>query len=206
MKPKIRLLIVDDHFVVRIGLLTSIKMWPELSVVAEASTGLGAVQMHREHRPDIVLMDLRLPDLSGVEATAAIHKEFPQARIIIISSFDASEEIYRAFKAGARGYLLKDVLADELLQAIKAVYAGEKYIPKEILRTLKEHTTDSELTDRECEVLNLLVKGLSNKEIGGVLGVSERTAKFHVKNIITKLEVADRTEAAAVAFQRGILH
>jgi two-component system, NarL family, response regulator len=206
MKPKIRLLIVDDHFVVRIGLLTSIKMWPELSVVAEASTGRGAVAMHREHRPDIVLMDLRLPDFSGVEATAAICKEFPQARIIIISSFDAPEEIYRAFKAGARGYLLKDVLADELLQAIKAVHAGEKYIPKEIHRALKEHTPGSELTERECEVLNLLVKGLSNKEIGGVLGVSERTAKFHVKNIITKLEVADRTEAAAVAFQRGILH
>jgi DNA-binding NarL/FixJ family response regulator len=206
MKPKIRLLIVDDHFVVRIGLLTSIKMWPELCVVAEASTGLEAVEMHRKHRPDIVLMDLRLPDLSGVAATAAICKEFPQARIIIISCFDASEEIYRAFKAGAHGYLLKDVLADELLQAIKAVQAGGKYIPKEILRALKEHTPGSELTDRECEVLNLLVKGLSNKEIGGVLGVSERTAKFHVKNIITKLEVADRTEAAAVAFQRGILH
>lgn len=206
MKKTIRVLIVDDHFVVRIGLLTSLKMDPELSVVAEASTSAQALELYRVHKPDVVLMDLRLPDMSGVEATAKLRKEFADAKVIMISSFDADEDIYRAFQAGARAYLLKDVLGEELFRAIKSVHAGEQYIPAAIARSLANHLPGSDLTQRELEVLQLLIKGLSNKEIGEILGFTENTAKFHIKNILGKLQVNDRTEAATAAFQRGILH
>jgi len=205
MKKKIRILIVDDHFVVRIGLLTSLKMDPDLNVVAEASTAAQALALYRQHLPDVVLMDLRLPDLSGIEATARLRKEFAGAKVIIISSYDGEEDIYRAFQAGARGYLLKDVLGEELFRVIKAVDAGEQYMPERIARCLSQHTPGSELTQRELEVLQLLIKGLSNKEIGEVLGFTDNTAKFHIKNILNKLQVSDRTEAATAAFQRGIL-
>lgn len=206
MKPKIKILIVDDHFVVRIGLLTSLKMDVSMETVFEASTGRQAIELYRKHQPGIVLMDLRLPDMTGIEATATLCREFPKARIMIISSFDAQEDVYRAFQAGALGYLRKDVLGEELFRAIKTVAAGEKFIPQEIARSLAEHASGSELTPRELEVLRLLIKGLSNKEIGSVLGASEFTAKFHVKNILAKLQVSDRTEAATAAFQRGIIH
>ncbi len=205
MKKTIRVLIVDDHFVVRIGLLTSLKMDPDLTVVAEASTSTQAIELYRQHKPDVVLMDLRLPDMSGVEATTKLRKEFPEAKVIIISSFDADEDIYRAFQAGARAYLLKDVLGEELFRAIKSVYAGEQYMPAAIARSLAGHTPGSDLTQRELEVLQLLIKGLSNKEIGEILGFTGNTAKFHIKNILNKLQVSDRTEAATAAFQRGIL-
>jgi len=205
MKKKIRVLIVDDHFVVRIGLLTSIKMDDSLQVVGEASTGGQAMELYRQLQPEVVLMDIRLPDISGIDATATLCREFPTAKIIMISSFDAQEEVHRAFKAGAMGYLRKDVLGEELFRAIKKVAAGEKFIPPEIARNLADHDSAPELTPRELEVLRLLIKGLSNKEIGGVLGASEFTAKFHVKNILAKLEVSDRTEAATAAFQRGII-
>jgi DNA-binding NarL/FixJ family response regulator len=205
MKKKIRLLIVDDHFVVRIGLVTSLKSAPELSVVAEASTGRQALELYRAHRPDVVLMDLRMPDLSGVQTTAMLRTEFPDAKVIIFSSHDAQEEIFRAFQAGASGYLLKDALGEDLLNAVKTVVAGKKHIPPDIARALAEHTAGSELTARELDVLRLLIKGLSNREIGDLLAFTEHTAKFHVKNILAKLEVSDRTEAATAAFQRGIL-
>jgi DNA-binding NarL/FixJ family response regulator len=206
MKKKIRILIVDDHFVVRIGLLTSLKMDDSLQTVGEASTGRQAIELYRKHQPDVVLMDLRLPDMSGIEVTTALCRDFPNAKIIIISSFDAQEDVYRAFQAGALGYLRKDVLGEELFRAIRQVAVGGKFIPPEIARSLAEHGSGSELTPRELEVLSLLIKGLSNKEIGAVLGASEFTAKFHVKNILAKLEVSDRTEAATAAFQRGIIH
>ena len=205
MSKKLRILIVDDHFLVRIGLLTSINTDPGLEVVAEASTGRQAVELYRQHRPDAVLMDLRLPDMGGIEATAALCSEHPGAAVIIITSFDASEEIHRAFQAGARGYLLKDVLGEELFRAIRAVAGGGRYVPPAIARSLAEHSADKELTARELEVLRLLVKGLSNREIGQLLGFSENTAKFHLKNILAKLEVSDRTEAATAAYQRGLL-
>jgi DNA-binding NarL/FixJ family response regulator len=205
MKKTIRILIVDDHFVVRIGLLTSLKMDPDLSVVAEASTSAQAIELYRQHRPDVVLMDLRLPDMSGVEATAKLRKEFANAKVIIISSYDADEDIYRAFQAGARAYLVKDVLGEELFRVIKSVHAGQQYIPAPIARSLAGHDPGSDLTQRELEVLQLLIKGLSNREIGEILGFTENTAKFHIKNILSKLQVSDRTEAATAAFQRGIL-
>ncbi len=206
MKRKIRILIVDDHFIVRIGLLTSIRMNPDLAAVAEASTGAEAVQQYRKHLPDIVLMDLRLPDMDGIETTTAIRQEFPEAKIIIISTFDGDEDVYRSFQAGASGYVLKTVLAEELVRGIKAVYAGERYVPALVAQRLSERSPHADLTVREHEVLQLLVKGLSNKEIGEILGFTENTAKFHVKSILGKLDVSDRTEAATVALQRGILH
>ena len=206
MKKKINILIVDDHFVVRIGLLTSLKMNRDIESAFEASTGRQAIELYRKHQPNVVLMDLRLPDMTGIEATVTLCRDFPGAKVIIISSFDAQEDVYRAFQAGALGYLRKDVLGEELFRAIKTVAAGGKFVPPEIARSLAEHASGSELTPRELEVLHLLIKGLSNKEIGGVLGASEFTAKFHVKNIRAKLEVSDRTEAATAAFQRGIIH
>ena len=206
MKRKIRILIVDDHFIVRIGLQTSIKMTTDMMMVAEASTGAQAIELYRQHLPDVVLMDLRLPDFSGIEATATLRKEFPDARIIIISTFDSDEDVYRAFQAGASGYLLKNVLGGELTRAIQTVSAGDQYVPPEIARRLSEHRPGSDLTPRETEVLQLLIKGLSNKEIAETLGFTDNTAKFHVKSILGKLQASDRTEAATAALQRGILH
>jgi DNA-binding NarL/FixJ family response regulator len=205
MKKPIRILIVDDHYVVRIGLLTCLKMEPEINVVAEASTGAQALDLYRRHLPDVVVMDLRLPDLSGIEVTARLCKEFPAAKVIMMSSYDDEEAIYRTFQAGARGYMLKDVEGRELYRAIKLVHAGEKYIPSYVAYRLSEHNPNSDLTPREMEVLQLLIKGLSNRRIGELLGCTEHTAKFHVKNILEKLEVYDRTEAATAAIQRGIL-
>jgi DNA-binding NarL/FixJ family response regulator len=206
MKRKIRLLIVDDHFIVRIGLLTSIRVSDELTAVGEASTGAQAIEAYRKRQPDVVLMDLRLPDISGIEATQSLCKDFPGARVIMISTFQGEEDIYRSLQAGARGYLPKSVLGDELVRAIKTVYAGERYIPETVAKRLAERSPGRELTARETEVLGLLTKGLNNKEIGDILGFTEYTAKFHVAKILEKLEVADRTEAATVALERGILH
>jgi DNA-binding NarL/FixJ family response regulator len=206
MKTKIRILIVDDHFIVRIGLQTSLTLSPEMCVVKEASTGAQALALYRQERPDIVLMDVRLPDLDGIKVTALLCQEFPEAKVIMISTYDAVEDIYRAFQAGARAYLLKNILSEELFQAIKIVHAGEQYISPEIARCLAEHKPGSELTDRELQVLQLMTKGLSNREIGEILGFTDNTAKYHIKNILSKLEVTDRTEAATAAFQRGILH
>jgi DNA-binding NarL/FixJ family response regulator len=205
MKKPIRILIVDDHFILRMGLLASLKTDAELSVVGEADNGAQAIRLYRQKLPDVVLMDLRLPDMSGVEATAAVCKDFPDAKIIILTSHDLEEDIFRAFQAGARGYLLKDVQVELLVKAIKTVAAGHKHIPPEIARALAQHGKGDDLTSRELEVLQMVVKGFSNREIGSALGFSENTAKFHVKNILTKLQVSDRTEAATAAFQRGII-
>jgi two-component system NarL family response regulator len=205
MKKPVRILIVDDHFILRMGLIASLKTDPELSVVAEADNAAQALQLYRQKSPDVVLMDLRLPDMSGVEATAAICKEFPKAKVMVLTSHDLEEDIFRAFQAGALGYLLKDVQVEVLAKAIKSVAAGSKYIPPEIARALAEHGKGSDLTSRELEVLQMVVKGLSNREIGAALGFSENTAKFHVRNILIKLQVSDRTEAATAAFQRGII-
>jgi two-component system, NarL family, response regulator len=204
MKP-LRIILADDHFIVRMGLIASLQAHPELQIVAEASRGEQAVKLYREQLPDVLLLDLRLPDISGVEVTAQITAAFPTAKIIILSSHDLEEEIFRAFKAGASGYLLKDVSVKELAAAIKSVAAGHKHIPPDIARKLAEHSPGSDLTEREMEVLQMLVKGLNNKEIGKALGCSENTAKFHIKNIFAKLRVTERTEAVTMAFQRGII-
>jgi len=186
MKNKIRILIVDDHFVVRIGLLTSLKQDPGLSVVAGGEHGPASPRVVPPAQPDIVLMDLRLPDLNGIEATAVLRQEFPGARVIMISSYDAPEEIYRSFRAGAQGYLRKDVLGRSFSKPSRPFAAGQQYVPASIARALAEHAPGSDLTERETQVLQLLIKGLSNKEIGNLLHFSENTAKFHVKNILAQ--------------------
>jgi two-component system NarL family response regulator len=207
MKTKpIQIMIVDDHHLVRIGLVAILELEPGMAVVAQAEDGQQAVDTYRRHHPDVTLMDMRMPGLGGVEATVAIRTEFPEARIIMLTTYDGDEDIHRAMQAGARGYLLKNVPAEELVTAIKAVHAGERYLPGEVARRLAERNAASDLTARELEVLELLVKGLSNREIGRLLGFSENTAKFHVKGILGKLDASDRTEAATSALQRGYLH
>jgi DNA-binding NarL/FixJ family response regulator len=206
MKNKIRIMVVDDHFVVRIGLAGSINIEPDMVIEAEASTGLLAVEEFRKHRPDIVLMDLKLPGMDGVEATSAICREFPDAAIIMLSTHDGEEDIYRSFQAGARSYMLKTAAREDLIQTIRAVHAGEHCVSPAIGARLAERMTRAELTAREIEVLKLVAKGRSNKEIGSSLGIAEVTVKLHVGHILTKLNASDRTQAATTALQRGILH
>ena len=202
----IRIMVVEDHHVVRQGLVALLKTTPEMQVVAEAQDGLQAVELFRKHRPDVTLMDLRLPGLGGVQATEAIRKEFPQARIIVLTTFDGDEDIYRAIQAGARGYLLKDMFGEELMEAIRAVHAGKTRIPGIVAERLADRMGGPNLTARELSVLELIVRGRSNKEIADDLGIFESTVKTHVNNILSKLSVSDRTQAATTALQRGIVH
>jgi len=206
MSTIIRLLVVDDHHVVRQGLVSLINSEPDMSVMAEASNGQQAVELFRQLKPDVTLMDLRLPVLSGVEAITEIRKEFPAARIMVLTTFDGDEDIYRALQAGAAGYLLKDMFSDELLEAIRAVYSGLRRIPAAVAERLAGRVGGPNLTGRELDVLKLIVKGKSNKEIGTELTISEATVKTHINNILTKLGVSDRTQAATTALQRGIVH
>ena len=206
MKNKIRIMVVDDHFVVRIGLAGSINIEPDMAIEIEVSTGLLAIEQFRKHRPDIVLMDLKLPGMDGAEATSAICKEFPDAAIIMLSTHDSEEDVYRSFQAGARTYMLKTAAREDLIQTIRAVHSGERCISPAIGARLAERMTHAELTAREIEVLKLIAKGRSNKEIGGELGIAEVTVKLHVGHILTKLKASDRTQATTIALQRGILH
>jgi two-component system NarL family response regulator len=206
MKKKIRILVVDDHFVVRIGLAGSINIEPDMVVEAEASTGPLAIEYFRKHRPDVVLMDLKLPGMGGVEATSAICEEFPDAVIIMLSTHDGEEDIYRSIQAGARTYLLKTAAREELIQTIRAVHSGERCISPAIGARLAERMAHTELTARETEVLKLIARGRSNKEIGSALEIAEVTVKQHVGHILTKLKASDRTQATTTALQRGILH
>jgi two-component system NarL family response regulator len=203
---RIRVLVVDDHFVVRMGLRAVIDAEPDMAVVAEANGGETAVQLFREHQPDITLMDLRMPLTSGVEATRAIRKDSPDARVIVLTTYDGDEDIFRALNAGARAYLLKDVSREELLDVIRGVHAGQRRIPPAIGARLAEAMPRSELTPRELEVLGLVVKGLSNRKIGDVLSITEGTVKIHINNILSKMGVQDRTQAATAAVRRGIIH
>lgn len=206
MKRKIRIMVVDDHFVVRMGLAGSINLEPDMVVEAEASNGAQAISQFREHHPDIVLMDLKLPVMGGIEATSAIRREFPDAAIIVLSTHDGEEDIYRSLQAGARSYLLKTAAREDLIQTIRAVHAGERAISPAIGARLAERMTRAELTVRELDVLKLIARGRSNKEIGGELGIAEVTVKLHVGHLLTKLNANDRTQAATTALQRGILH
>ena len=206
-KPRqIRLLVVDDHLVVRMGLVALLNRREDFEVVAEAEDGSQAVERFREHRPDVCLMDIRMPKLTGVQALAAIRAEFPEAQVIMLTTYDGDSDIRGALAAGASGYLLKDVEGDELVLAIRAIHAGRRYLPDEVAQRLAERSATPELTPRELEVLELLVKGLSNKRIAEVLDFTEFTSKAHVRNIIGKLGVGDRTGAVTEAIQRGIVH
>jgi DNA-binding NarL/FixJ family response regulator len=202
----IRVMVVDDHQVVRQGLVALINTEPGLMAVAEASDGQQAVEMFRQQQPDITLMDLRLPVMGGVDATKLIRQEFPTAKIIVLTTYDGDEDIYRALKAGAQGYLLKGVSFDDLLDAIRSVYAGARRIPAAVAERLAERMSGQELTGRELQVLELIVKGRSNKEISTELSISEATVKSHINSLLGKLGVNDRTQAATSALQRGIVH
>lgn len=202
----IRVLIADDHPIVRAGLSALIDDHPRMRLVAEATTGTQAVSLALSHRPDVILMDLRMPELDGVEATRAIRSSWPDARVIVLTTYDGDEDIYQALLAGAMAYLLKDASRAELLEAIEAVHRGEKRIPAEVGARLAGRVAGQDLTPRELEVLRAIVDGRSNKEIAHALSLSEGTVKFHVNNILAKLGVNDRTQAATEALRRGFVH
>ncbi len=206
IRKPIQILVIDDHFTVRMGLSASLNVEPDMQVVAEANNGEDALDAYREHQPQVVIMDLRLPGMSGTQATATIVKEYPDARILMLSTHSGEEDIYRALQAGARGYVLKTALREELLLAIRAVYAGKRHVDPVVAQSLAERMSHAALTTRELDVLKMVVKGLSNKEIGGLLRVAEVTVKQHVSHLFQKLNVNDRTQAATVALQRGIVH
>jgi two-component system NarL family response regulator len=202
----IRIMVVDDHPVVREGFAGMIGTEPDMKLVAEARSGEEARQLFRRHRPDVTLMDLRMPGMNGVEAIRAIRGEFPQSRFIVLTTYDGDEDIYRALEAGAQAYLLKDMLCEEILAAIRAVHAGQRRIPAEVGTRLAERMSGLELSGREQQVLALVVKGKSNKEIAGELDITEATVKGHLTNILSKLGVSDRTQAAITALRRGLVH
>jgi DNA-binding NarL/FixJ family response regulator len=199
-------MVVDDQAVVRQGFVALINTVADMRVVVEGTNGREAVELYRLHRPDVTLMDLRMPLLSGVEAITTIRREFPDARFIVLTTYDGDEDIYRSLQAGAQGYLLKDVFFQELEDAIRKVNAGLRRIPNVIAERLAGRMGGSELTGRELEVLEQIVRGGSNKEIAAALKISEATVKSHINNILGKLGVNDRTQAATTALQRGIIH
>jgi len=202
---RIRTMIVEDQFVVRVGLNAIINSQPDMVNVAETGNGLQAVELFEQHQPDVTLMDLRLPGLSGIDAIAAILAKFPRARIIVLSSFGGTEDVFRAFQAGARSYFLKDVKGRELVDAIRAVHAGQRPLPKEIASCLAERMPCPQLSPRELEILKLIAHGESNKEIASRLAISEGTVRVHASNVFAKLGCNDRAQAVAVAFHRGII-
>jgi two-component system NarL family response regulator len=199
-------LIVEDHQVVRQGFVALLRMVGGMEVIAEASSGAQAVELFRLHKPDVTLMDLRMPGMGGVETITAIRAEFPDARVIVLTTFDGDEDIYRAIQAGARGYLLKGMGIDELVEAIETVHRGRSKIPAAIAERLAERLSGNALTERETEVLKTIALGKSNKEIASALFISEATVKTHINNLLSKLGATDRTQAARIAQQRGIVH
>jgi two-component system, NarL family, response regulator len=199
-------LVVDDHPLMREGLLAMLRTQSDMTVVAEAGSGPEAVVRFGTHQPDVVLMDLRLPGMSGVEAIKEIRKEFPEARIIMLTTYDGDEDIYQALEAGAKAYLLKETLGNELLEVIRDVRAGQRHIPPAVSARLAEYLPRAELSPRELEVLQLIAEGLRNKEIAARLGIAEPTVKIHVQKIFSKLNVIDRTQAVVTAAHRGIIH
>jgi len=203
---KIRIVVADDHFVVRMGLTALVNTEPDLEVVGEAVDGVQAVAAFDKHKPDVVLMDLRMPVKDGIRATAEIKSKHPDARVLMLTTFDGDTDIHRAMEAGAQGYVLKNTTGDKLIPAVRAVAAGQRWIPKEIATRLASRNLFEDLTPRELQVLEQMAKGLANKEIADVLKITGHTVKDHLKSILGKLHVADRTEAVTVAIQRGIIH
>lgn len=205
-KPHIRVLCVDDHRIVREGISLIISREQDMKVIGAVATGEEAVELYKQHRPDITLMDLRLRTMSGVVAIRSIKEQDPNARIVVLTMYEGDEDIRRAVEAGASAYLLKDTLPDHLVRVVREVFTGNRAIPPNIEALLKEHAAQRPLTSREVEVLELLAKGLRSKEIADRLGISEETVHVHLKNIYSKLNVTDRGSAVHVALRRGIVH
>jgi len=205
-REPIKFLVVDDHPAFRIGLKALIESQPDMRVVAETGNGREAVELFRKSAPDVVLMDLRLPGFGGVEAIIALRREFPNCRVIVITTYDCDEDIYRAYQAGACACLLKDSPAEEIIDTLRKVYNGDKSLPPLIANRLRERRRREELSDREMDVLRCLVKGHSNREIAAHLYISEDTVKTHLKNLFAKLGVQDRTGAVIAAVRHGIVH
>lgn len=203
---KIKVLIVDDHPLMRVGVASIVNTRPDMSVVAQTGTGEEAVSLFAQHRPDITLMDLRLPKMSGVDAILAIRSKFPAARFVVLTTYEGDEDIHRALEAGAKGYIIKGMPYQTLIDALLRVHAGGRFLPPPVARALASRMPDSDLSSREQEVLRHLVEGLSNKEIAALLGITEATVKCHVSTILMRLNVSDRTQAVVTALQRGLVH
>jgi DNA-binding NarL/FixJ family response regulator len=202
----ISILSVDDHDLVRKGVAAILSTEPDVHLIAEANTAQEAIRLYREHRPDVTLMDLRLPDKSGIETTREIREEFPDAKIIALTSYDGDQDIYRALEAGVRGYLLKEMVHTEVIRAIRVVHAGKRFIPLEVSQQVSGFFPEVALTPREIDVLALVARGFGNKEVGDMLGTAPGTVKAHVQSILSKLGAKDRTHAVTIALRRGIIH
>jgi len=201
----IRILTVDDHPLLRKGIAALVNAEADLKLIAEASNGKEAVEAFRSHRPDVTLMDLQMPEVDGLEAIVAIRREYPEARIIVLTTYTGDMQVLRALRAGARAYILKGLVHRELLDTIRAVHAGQKRIPPEIASELADHATDDQLTEREMEVVRLIAAGNGNKQIADQLSIGEATVKSHVTNILSKLGANDRAHAVTIALKRGII-
>jgi len=202
----IRILCVDDHPLVRKGIASLLANEADMELVAEANNGREAVELFKEHKPDVVLMDLRMPELDGTSATRLIRQESPDAKIIALTSYDGDQDIYRALEAGVRGYILKEMVHTEVVRAIRTVHSGKRLMPQEVAERLSEYFPQVALTPREVEVLGCVAKGMANKEIATRLGTASGTVKMHIQNILAKLGASDRTHAVTIAMERGILH
>lgn len=205
-KQKIRVLVVDDHILIRMGLKTISEIEPDIKIVAQVEDGEAAIDAFRQHRPDVVIMDLRLPGMDGVQTIQALRKEFGPVRVLVLSSHRTDEDIGKVIQAEAAGYLLKDMPLPRLIEAIRTAHAGQQYFPPEIASRLPEQLRQSKLTPRELEVLQMIANGRSNKEIGDAFGIVEGTVKVHVTNLLEKLHAADRTQAVTIAVKRGLIN
>jgi two-component system, NarL family, response regulator len=202
----IRILVIDDHPMVRAGLIATISPEPDMQIIASAENGREGVDFYRQHQPDVALIDLKMPKMGGVEAIRAIRAEFPLAKFVVLSTYEGDQDIYRALEAGAVTYLLKNTPSEKMIDVIREVAAGGRPVPPEVAQKLADRMFQPSLTNREVDVLRLLSRGMRNKEIASALGITEETTQSHVKNILAKLSVHDRTEAVAVGVRRGIVH